>query len=69
MEKYSETMWEVADVRTAKEYRGRGYAGCVCRFVTNYILERERTATIRTEEDNERMKRVIGKMKSFKKLE
>ena len=62
VEKYSLNAWEVADVRTVKQYRGKGYAGQVCSFVLKYILEQGKTATIRTEEDNSIMKSVIEKM-------
>ena len=38
VEKYSSNAWEVADVRTAADHRGNGYACQVCCFVLNYIL-------------------------------
>ena len=62
VEKYASNAWEVADVRTAKEYRGYGFAFQICRFVLNYILSQGRTATIRTEEDNAGMQKVICKL-------
>ena len=62
VEKYSFNAWEVADVRTAKQYRGNGYAGQVCSFVLDYIIGHGKTATIRTEEDNIKMQRVITKL-------
>ena len=62
VEKYSHNAWEVSDVRTVKQYRGNGYAFRVCSFVLRYILSQSRTATIRTEEDNEAMKTVIKKL-------
>lgn len=62
VEKYSEGMWEVADVRVVKDYRNQGFAYAVCLFVLNYILENEKTPTIRTEEDNYAMQRVIEKI-------
>ena len=62
VEKYSVNAWEVADVRTAKPYRGNGYAFQVCSFVLKYILDHGKTATMRTEEDNEKMKKVIAKL-------
>ena len=62
VEKYSMNAWEVADVRTAGPYRGNGYARRVCSFVLNAIIAQGRTATIRTEADNEAMKRVIEKL-------
>lgn len=62
VEKYSPNAWEVADVRTAAEHRGSGYAREVCRFVLNYIISWGKTATIRTEEDNFGMKKVISEL-------
>ena len=55
VEKYSEDRWEVADIRTAREYRNLGYARQVCLFVMEYIFSHSRTATIRTEADNAAM--------------
>ena len=60
VEKYSLNTWEVGDVRTARQYRGQGYAHQICSFVLRYILQQGRTATIRTEEDNDTMKKVIA---------
>lgn len=62
VEKYSPDAWEVADVRVAGPYRNRGYAYRLCHFVLAYILSQGRTATIRTEEDNSAMQRVIEKL-------
>lgn len=62
VEKYSQNAWEVADVRVAKPYRNRGYACRLCYFVLSYILSAGKTATIRTEEDNFAMQRVIEKL-------
>ena len=62
VEKYSLNAWEVADVRTAAPHRGKGYAFAVCAFVLDYILSQGKTATIRTEEDNVKMQRVIEKL-------
>ena len=62
VETYSANAWEVADVRTVKEYRGNGYAFRVSSFVLNYILSQGRTATIRTEEDNLGMQKVISRL-------
>ena len=59
VEKYSLNAWEVGDVRTAGDYRRKGYAHQICSFVLKYILQQGRTATIRTEEDNQTMKKVI----------
>lgn len=62
VEKYSLNAWEVADVRTAAPHRARGYAFAVSAFVLEYILAHGKTATIRTEEDNVKMQRVIEKL-------
>lgn len=62
VEKYSQSAWEVADVRVAKPYRNRGYAYQLCCFVLAYILSQGKTATIRTEEDNIAMQKVIQKI-------
>ena len=61
VEKYSQNAWEVADVRVVQPCRNRGYAYRLCCFVLGYILSKGKTATIRTEEDNFAMQRVIGK--------
>ena len=62
VEKYSDTKWEVADVRTVKDYRSHGFAFAVCHFVLQYILSHSKIATIRTEEDNFAMQKVIAKL-------
>lgn len=62
VERYSPERWEVGDVRVAREYRNRGCAGEVCSFVLDYILSAGRTATIRTEDDNLPMRRVIARL-------
>ena len=62
VEKYSADKWEVSDVRTAQPYRNKGYAYLLCRFVTDYILSSGRTPTIRTEEDNLSMQKVIYRL-------
>ncbi len=62
VERYSVNAWELADVRTAKPYRGNGYASQVCAFALAHILAQGRTATIRTEEDNAAMRQVIKKL-------
>ena len=62
VEKYSKDMWEVADVRVVKAYRNNGFASEISRFVTSYILSHGKTPTIRTEEDNFPMKKVICRL-------
>lgn len=62
VEKYSQNAWEIADVRVAKPYRNQGYASILCRFVMSYILSEGKTATIRTEDDNYAMQKVIEKL-------
>ena len=68
VEKYSEDKWEVGDVRVVKEYRNCGMAYDACVFVLDYILENGRQPTIRTEEDNVAMQRVIARM-GFKPMD
>lgn len=65
VEKYSPDKWEVADVRVARPYRNRGYAKAVCTFVMDYIIAHGRTPTIRTEDYNEPMKKVIASLGFF----
>lgn len=60
VEKYSQNAWEISDVRTAHQYRENGYAHQVCLFILKYILQQGKTATIRTEETNHAMKKVIS---------
>ena len=62
VEKYSDTKWEVADVRTVKGYRNRGFAFQISNFVLQYILAHGKIATIRTEDDNWAMQKVISKL-------
>lgn len=62
VEKYSNEAWEIADVRVAREFRNKGFAYNVCSYVLEYILENERVPTIRTEEDNYPMQKVISKL-------
>jgi len=62
VERYSQARWEVADVRVAREYRNRGYARAVCAFALQSIISNGRIATIRTEEDNTLMLRVINRL-------
>ena len=62
VEKYSNEAWEVADVRVVKSYRNKGFAYGVSLFVLKYIKDNGRNATIRTEEDNYPMQRVISKL-------
>ena len=59
IEPYSENAWEAADIRTAKEYRCKGYAKEIMRFLSQYIIDHGKTATCRTEEDNVAMQKVI----------
>ena len=54
--------WEIADVRVVKDYRNQGYAYRICSFVLSFILEEGKRPTIRTEEDNFAMQKVIDKL-------
>lgn len=62
VEKYSDDAWEIADVRTVREFRNHGFAYQVCLFVLGYINSRQKLATMRTEEENVSMQRVIDKL-------
>jgi len=62
VEKYSNEAWEIADVRVAREFRNKGLAYHVCSYVLGYILENKRIPTIRTEEDNHPMQKVISRL-------
>ena len=62
VEKYSDTKWEVADVRTVNSYRNHGFAFETCNFILQYILAHGKIATIRTEDDNFAMQKVIAKL-------
>lgn len=62
VEKYSKETWEVADVRVVKSHRNKGFACECCQYILKYILDNDKNATIRTEEDNYPMRRVISKL-------
>ena len=66
-EKYLKDKWETSDVRVWVSERGNGYAKHICHFVTKFILENGKIATIRTGEDNMVMRRVIDFL-GFKKI-
>lgn len=59
-EKYLDDKWETADVRVWCSERGKGFAKQICYFVTKFILENNKIATCRTEEDNIAMQHVIN---------
>jgi len=59
VEPYSEDAWEAADIRTAREYRGRGFAKEVLRFLSREILAHKKIATCRTEKNNIPMQRAL----------
>ena len=59
VEPYSEQAWEAADIRTAKDYRCKGFAKEILRFLSQYIIEHGKLATCRTEKDNIAMQKVI----------
>ena len=62
MEILTPSIREVADVRTAAAWRGRGCARSVAAFVAAHILAQGFRATIRTEADNSAMLRVIARL-------
>ena len=59
VEPLSEQTWEAADIRTAKDYRNKGFAKEILRFLSQYIIEHGKMATCRTEKDNIAMQRAI----------
>ena len=62
----SSEQWEIADVRVVKEFRNQGCAFQICQFVLSYILLNNKTPTIRTEDTNYPMQKVIANL-GFKK--
>lgn len=62
IEKYSDTSWEVGDVKTAREYRNKGFSKEIVSFATQKILEQKRTATCSTLPDNLSMLNVINSL-------
>lgn len=65
----SPDQWEIADVRVAKEYRNQGYGYQVCSFVLSFVLQEGKRASIRTEEDNFAMQKVIKKLGFIQRIE
>jgi RimJ/RimL family protein N-acetyltransferase len=66
-----QNIWEVAGVRTAEEFRGKGYAKEVVKQALHYILERGYTPRYQFESTNTaslRLAESIG-MKTFLKLD
>lgn len=59
IEKYSDTAWEAADVKTATEYRNKVLSKEIVSFVTQKILAQGKTATCSTLPDNHAMLNVI----------
>ena len=61
IEPYSEQSWEAADIRTAKDYRCKGFAKEILRFLSqSIIVEHGRIATCRTEKHNIAMQKVMN---------
>ena len=58
----SPNQWEIADVRVVEEYRNQGCAFQICQFVLSYILENNKTPTIRTKDTNYPMQKVIANL-------
>lgn len=59
IERYSDTAWEAADVKTVPEYRNKGLSKEIVSVVTRKILEQGKIATCSTMPDNYAMLRVI----------
>lgn len=62
VEKYSNEAWEIADVRVVNVFRNRGFAYALCSYVLYYILNNKKIPTIRTEDDNYPMQKLISKL-------
>ena len=62
IERYSDTAWEAADVKTALNYRNKGLSKEVVSFVTRKILEQGKAATCSTMPDNYPMLKVIDSL-------
>ena len=60
--KHSNEAWAIADAMVAREYRNKGLAYNICAYVLEYIPENKRIPTMRTEEDNYPMRKVISKL-------
>lgn len=58
----STEQWEIADVRVVKEFRNQGCAFQICQFVLSDIHSNTKTATIRTENTNYPMQKVIANL-------
>ena len=59
IEPYSERCWEAADIRVAREYRCRGLAKEILRFLSPMIIAEGKIATCRTEEHNIAMQKAM----------
>ena len=62
IERYSDTAWEAADVKTALNYRNKGLSKEVVSFVTRKILEQGKAATCSTMPDNYPMLKVFDSL-------
>ncbi len=67
IENYSFEFREAADIRTEKEFRGRGYGTLITAYLTDKIVASGKTATCRTLPGNTAMNRVIEKC-GYRKL-
>ncbi len=67
IEHYSFEFREAADIRTEKEFRGRGYGTLMTAYLTDKIVSSGKTATCRTLPENAAMNRVIQKC-GYRKL-
>lgn len=62
IERYSDSAWEAADVKTVLNYRNKGLSKEIVSFVTQKILEQGKTATCSTMPDNYAMLKVINSL-------
>ncbi len=59
VEPYSDAMWEAADIRVAREFRNRGLAKEILRFLCVDILSHGKIVSCRTERDNIAMRNAL----------
>lgn len=60
IERYSENVWEAADIKTAASHRGKGYQKQLVVYVTRRILKSGKKATCSTLPDNAPMIKVLS---------
>jgi len=59
VERYSDLIWEVADIKVHQAHRGNGYGKAITSFISNYILVNGRSVTGYTRENNLAMRKIF----------